>query len=401
MAKISNGRLKATELSGHGSPKDVVGASQAHNLSDSQSRWGVSTCFGNSSRLTATKTVSVPVIDIDQKPQMPTTSSRARRWIKEGKATGFWKKGIFCVRLNQEPSNRNKQVIAIGIDPGSKKEGFTVKSEAHTYLNIQADAVTWVKDGVEVRRNMRRARRFRKTPCRACRPNRSKKSWLPPSTKARWGWKLRICNWLMKMYPIDTFVVEDIKAKTMGKRKWDRSFSPLEVGKNWFYEELNKLGHLETKQGYETKELRDQLGLKKTGKRLDSIFSSHCVDSWVLANDYVGGHLKPDNTNLICITPLQFHRRQLHALQPTKNGIRRDYGSTRSLGFKRGSLVKHKKYGRVSVGGTSNNRISLHSIETGKRLAQNIKPVDCKFLTYNIWRMAIPPTTKVVGFLAI
>ena len=79
----------------------------------------------------------------------------ARRWIKSGKATPFWKRGIFCVRLNVEPSDRKVQEIVVGIDPGSKKEAITVKSELRTYLNIQADAVTWVKDAVEVRRNMR------------------------------------------------------------------------------------------------------------------------------------------------------------------------------------------------------------------------------------------------------
>jgi hypothetical protein len=110
-------------------------------------------------------------------------------------------------------------------------------------LNIQADAVTWVKDAVGVRRNMRRARRFRKTPCRKPRfdPSQAqdKRGGIPPSTKARWQWKLRLCNWLAKLYPISILVVEDIKAKTKGKRKWDSSFSPLEVGKKWFYSELS------------------------------------------------------------------------------------------------------------------------------------------------------------------
>jgi len=75
----------------------------------------------------------VPVVDKDNKPLMPTKPSRARRWIKSGKATPFWKKGIFCVRLNVELSVRNSQPIAVGIDPGSKKEAFTVKSEAAVY----------------------------------------------------------------------------------------------------------------------------------------------------------------------------------------------------------------------------------------------------------------------------
>jgi len=116
----------------------------------------------------------VPVVDRNQQPVMPTTPARARRWIRRGKATPFWKGGVWCVRLNQEPSARATQPIAVGIDPGSKKEALAVKATAHTYLNIQADAVTWVKDAVATRSRMRRARRFRKTPCRQPRFNRAR-----------------------------------------------------------------------------------------------------------------------------------------------------------------------------------------------------------------------------------
>jgi hypothetical protein len=101
----------------------------------------------------------IPVLSKDRKPLMPTTPSRAKRWIRSKKATPFWSKGIFCVRLNVEQSNHFLEPVVVGIDPGSKKEAFTVKSESHTYLNIQADAVTWVKDAVKTRREMRRGRR--------------------------------------------------------------------------------------------------------------------------------------------------------------------------------------------------------------------------------------------------
>jgi hypothetical protein len=108
----------------------------------------------------------VPVVDSNKKPLMPTDPKTAKRLIKSKEATPFFRKGIFCIRLNREPSDRKLQDVVLGIDPGSKKEGFTVKSEAHTYLNITSDAKTDVKDKIEIRRNARRARRFRKTPCR-------------------------------------------------------------------------------------------------------------------------------------------------------------------------------------------------------------------------------------------
>ena len=76
----------------------------------------------------------VPVVDRNQKPLMPTTSWRANKWIIIGKATPFWKKGVFCVRLNTDPSDNKTQKIVVGVDPGSKKEGFTVKSNAYTLV---------------------------------------------------------------------------------------------------------------------------------------------------------------------------------------------------------------------------------------------------------------------------
>ena len=376
-----------TESTARGRASDMQGAPLALLPSVDQCRRGIQTAARQ------TYSIAVPVVDRTGKPLMPTTPSRARRWIKDGEATPFFKRGIFCVRLNREPSQQARQEIAVGIDPGSKKEGFTVKSESHTYLNAQADAVQHVKDAVEIRRNMRRSRRFRKTPCRKNRQNRGR-GCLAPSTKARWQWKLRIVEQLLKVFPITDFVVEDIKAKTLGKRKWDASFSPLEVGKEWFYSELRQLGVVHLKEGWETKELRDAAGLKKSKSKMSEIFEAHCVDSWVLANWWVGGHVWPDNTSMWCISPIRLHRRQLHMLQFAKNGLRKSYGGTRSCGMKRGSLVDHSKWGLTYVGGTMSGKISLHSIENGKRLTQSAEPSELKFKTYNAWRTRFLPTLK-------
>ena len=343
---------------------------------------------------------SVPVVDYNQVPLMPTTPKRADKWIKSGKATSFWKKGIFCVRLNQEPSARNYQDVALGIDPGSKMEGYTVASATHQYLNIQAKAVDWVKKHVKTRREMRRSRRYRSCPCRQPRWNRlANKIRLAPSTKARWQWKLRIATWLSKIYPITVFVVEDIKARACSGR-WGKIFSPLQVGKDWFYHELEKIARLELLQGHETAELRNQLELKKSKDKMAEKFSAHCVDSFTLAYSAVGGNTKPDNRDLLIVTPLRFHRRQLHRLEHAPGHIRSRYGGTISAGFKRGSIVKHTLWGLTYVGGEmvkptkkEPNRkvISLHLIEQGKRLTQSAQTKDIKFLTYNTWR------TKWVG----
>jgi hypothetical protein len=342
----------------------------------------------------------IPVVDSQQRPLMPTTPSRARRWIKSGKATHFWKGGFFCVRLNVEPSARGKQPIAVGIDPGSKKEGMVVASASHSYANIQVDARTGVKEAEKQSTQMRRTRRGRNTPCRKPRPNRKhRKKKLPPSTKARWQWKLRLAAFLCQIFPVSAFVVEDIKAETRkGKqRKWNTSFSPIEVGKIWFYNALHKLAPVTIKQGWETKDLREQLLLKKTNKKLAEVWEAHCIDAWVLAYSAVGGQKKPDNTRLVCIAPLTWHRRQLHRFEKDIGGKRKSYGGTLSLGIKRGTLVKHPKWGKAYVGGTMDGKLSLHDQETGKRLTQSAKVADCQLIKLIRWKtrlMSLPTAKK-------
>lgn len=330
----------------------------------------------------------VPVVGATGKRLMPTTNRNANKLLARGKAVRCFDRGLFYLKLTAREDG-HLQAIAVGIDPGSKKEGFTVKSSSHTYVNIQADAVTWVKNAEKTSTKMRRSRRNRKTPYRQMRTNRNQGQFkIPPSTRARWGWKLRICQWLARRFPITTFMVEDIAAETRpGKRRWNQSFSPLEVGKAWFAAELGKIAPVCVCPGYDTKALRDQLGLKKSKQKLSDRFEAHCVDSWVLANASTGGHLKPDNTELMYLVPLRFHRRQLHRLEPRQGGMRAPYGGTMSLGVKRGSWVKHPKYGLCYVGGATAHTVSLHAMQTGARITKHAKPADLQVLCTASWRM--------------
>lgn len=328
---------------------------------------------------------------------MPTTPQRAERWIKSGKATPFFRKGIFCVRLNVPPSGRHTQPIAVGIDPGSKREGFSVKSQAHTYLNQQFHAVDWVKDAEESSTNARRARRYRKTPYRANRKNR-KRGGIPPSTKARWQLKIRVVKVYAAIFPISYIGIEDVKATTKkGCKRWNSSFSPLEVGKQWCYSELRRITDLTVFNSYEDTYLtRQALGLKKSKNKLSNGFNAHCVDSWVLAYLLVGGDSVPDNNVVMECKPIRLHRRQLHVFNPGANGYRRPYGGSLSQGLKRGGIVQHPKYGVVYVGGEDikKERISLHSLGSGKRLTQGAKTADCKFLAYNSWRTVVGGSSR-------
>jgi hypothetical protein len=75
----------------------------------------------------------VPVVNYDNKPLMPTKSSRARRWVHVGKAVGKWSDvGIYYVQLTA-PSGEETQAVVAGVDPG--------KSYALRYVSVQTDSL--------------------------------------------------------------------------------------------------------------------------------------------------------------------------------------------------------------------------------------------------------------------
>jgi hypothetical protein len=195
---------------------------------------------------------------------------------------------------------------------------------------------------------------------------------------------------VQKIVPLVGVVVEDVQAVTRkGKGgKWNGSFSPVQVGKKHLYSLLKGMGlQVHLCQGYQTKELREKYGLKKTKSKSKQSFESHAVDAWVLAAS-VSGAKKPTCMRLWYVVPAVVHRRQLHRLQASKGGERKPYGSTPSLGLKRGTVVRHKKYGLCTVGGFDRKRqtISLHAYRTNKRLTQGAKVKDCRTLTWVAWR---------------
>jgi hypothetical protein len=95
-----------------------------------------------------------------------------------------------------------------------------------------------------------------------------------------------------------------------------------------------------------------------------------------LAHAVVGGSPVPAYMRLPCVPPLQWRRRRLRRLQSEPGDKRSPYGSTRSLGLTRGTVVQHLERGLACVGGLLDGRMSLHHLTTGKRLCQNAKPAE-------------------------
>src|SRR6266436_4333992 len=176
----------------------------------------------------------IPVVDSRGVALMPCTPAKARHLFKSGKARPRRNKlGLFYVQLCYEQGPAN-QPLVVGIDPGSKFEGYSVVGAKQTVLNLMTEAPDHVKEAVQTRRTMRRARRSRKwrRPKRfANRLNRKQR--IPPSTRSRWEAKARIIRQLLTILPLTDVIVEDVQVMTRkGKGgKWNQSFSPVQVGK--------------------------------------------------------------------------------------------------------------------------------------------------------------------------
>ena len=331
---------------------------------------------------------------------MPCTAPKARALLKAGKAHPKRNKlGLFYLQLtyDQEPAN---QRLVVGIDPGSKFEGFSVVGTNETVCNLMVEAPTHVKKAVKTRRRLRRARRFRlwRRPCRS--QNRTAHLHrLPPSTRSRWEAKARIVRQLAAILPLSDAAVEDVQAATHSGAggQWNQAFSPVQVGKEHLYSLLKQQGLcVHQYSGIVTSQLRDHFKLSKSAQKDAQTFSSHAVDAWVLAAATCGA-TTPTSTRLWYLVPIRLVRRQLHRMEPEKGGRRSPYGGTRSLGYTRGTLVQHPRYGRCLVGGwdRKTQRVSLHAYKTSTRLTQQAKPADCVPLTRVAFRSWLVPIRAV------
>jgi hypothetical protein len=337
----------------------------------------------------------VPVISADNAPLMPTKASRARRWIKTGKAIGkFNKLGIFYVQLISEPSNTQTQDIVIGLDPGKMFSGVAVQSQKYTLqmLHLILPFKT-IKDRMEQRSMMRRGRRgrrinrklsFSKRSHRQARFDNRRNSKLPPSIRANKDLEYRTITLLCEIYPVKTIVVEEVEARG------NKSFSPVMVGQRYQINRLSTLANIELKKGWETSNLRKHLGLhkEKSDKSLQ-IPETHAVDAVTLGcSEFVKykswegtknhgaswiGSVTITNSQFTVLRRPPISRRQLHLMVPSKGGNRRKYGGTITRhGFRKGDFVeatqgKKSFFGWVS--GDTEKQVSVSDCNW-KRLGQ-------------------------------
>lgn len=156
----------------------------------------------------------VYVLNQNGQPIMPTNNhAKVRVLLKNGKAKVI-KRCPFTIQLLYSCENKT-QPISLGIDAGSKHIGIsaTTKGKNTRALVLYEADVTLRNDIVELlstRKEMRRARRNRKTRYRKARFNNRRKhdGWLAPSVREKIDTHLTVIANVHKILPITKITVE-------------------------------------------------------------------------------------------------------------------------------------------------------------------------------------------------
>ncbi len=340
----------------------------------------------------------VPVLNPDGTAAMPTKASRARRWIRDGKAIGKWNDlGVYYVQLLGSPSDTKTQSIVLGCDPGKSYSGFGVQSAKETLFRAHAvlpfgrvkerlgSAV--IKNGKVLKnvrgralqRRVRRGRRinrnlpFKLRNHRQKRFNNRTKSKLPPSILASRLMEIRIVKELCSIFPLSNIVYEVVKVDvdlTSGRKsaKSGKGFSPVMAAQYWCMEQLANFAPVTKMYGWQkdgngTSQIRKYLGLYKDQKnKKNSTPETHAVDGVALAaSKFVGfkpfitknshghdwqGSVTITESGFRVITRPAYFRRALHFDNPELGGIRKRKGGTITpFGFRAGDYVETVKAG--------------------------------------------------------
>jgi len=302
------------------------------------------------------------VVGVDGKPLTPTTSSKARKLMKRGVAKPIWNKfGQFGIKMQVE-TRKETPMTVLGVDFGTKFEGYSVVSEKENNLNVMwklPDKKNIVRK-MDERRQRRREKRKRNCRRRECRSlNRRKQGFIAPSQKVVVCSRLKSICELFKYYPIQKVALEDVKFNHT-KKRYGANFTTIEIGKTTIYKLIkDRVGrtNLILFDGGETKQLRDKSGFKKTHVKSLEKFSSHCIDSFVIAKEVLETNVNPVYEILLTDDTYRPVRRKLHYVQTKKRGLRKRYSAGGNInGIRKGTICE---YGQI-IGGEDKKRKRIY-----------------------------------------
>ena len=151
----------------------------------------------------------VYVINKDGQPLMPTERhGKVRRLLRDKKAKVV-RRCPFTIQLLYDTTTI-VQEITLGVDAGSKTIGLSATTNKKVLFEAEVTLRNDIVDLLSTRREMRKARRYRKTRYRKPRFNNRKRKdgWLAPSVQQKIDSHIIVIGKVHKILPIRRIVVE-------------------------------------------------------------------------------------------------------------------------------------------------------------------------------------------------
>lgn len=148
------------------------------------------------------------VLNMREKPLMPTSPRKARLLLKEGKAKVV-KRNPFTIQLKYA-TGENKQHIKLALDPGYKNVGFSAITDKRELISGEVILRTDIPDKLKEKSVYRRRRRNRNTRYREARfDNRGiPEGWLAPSIQHKLNTYTRLVAKFENILPITSITIE-------------------------------------------------------------------------------------------------------------------------------------------------------------------------------------------------
>jgi len=354
--------------------------------------------YNSQKRVSISEKHTVFVIGLDGRPLTPTTPAKAKKLMKGNQARPVWNKFSQFGLQMLVPTGTKTPKTVLGCDFGTKFEGYAVVVGKENNLSSMwklPDKKNIVRK-LEERKVLRRARRFRNCRRRKCKSdNRNKDGFIAPSQAMIVNSRLKAISEYTKCYPIDAIAIEDVRFNH-AKHRWGKNFSTVEIGKKKIYDWCRERAFLQMYNGYDTGDLRDKYGYKKSSSKNAEIYNSHCSDAITLAVDVFEKRYVEPNNFVVVDDTYRFVRRRLHDSQFSEGSIRHKYSSGNFIGIRKGTMCE---CGQV-VGGTKDSFWIRNN--DNKRIGKSVKKVCWLSHHFKTKRgeVAIPPCNKLQGILA-